>query len=73
MLHGGVRAREAALGCALCRGSAGKVTMAELARKPHARIAGSSGSGKSVCINSLVVSMLYHSAPHQVKLVLIDP
>ena len=61
------------LAVALGRDIAGKVTIADLAKMPHTLIAGSTGSGKSVCINSLIVSMLYHSTPQQVKLVLIDP
>lgn len=58
---------------ALGRDIAGKVTVADLAKMPHTLIAGSTGSGKSVCINSLIVSMLYHSTPQEVKLLLIDP
>ena len=61
------------LAVALGRDIAGKVTIADLAKMPHTLIAGSTGSGKSVCINSLIVSMLYHSTPQEVKLVLIDP
>ena len=61
------------LAVALGRDIAGKVTVADLAKMPHTLIAGSTGSGKSVCINSLIVSMLYHSTPEEVKLVLIDP
>lgn len=61
------------LAVALGRDIAGKVTVADLAKMPHTLIAGSTGSGKSVCINSLIVSMLYHSTPQEVKLVLIDP
>lgn len=61
------------LAVALGRDIAGKVTIADLAKMPHTLIAGSTGSGKSVCINSLIVSMLYHSTPQQVKLLLIDP
>lgn len=61
------------LAVALGRDIAGKVTVADLAKMPHTLIAGSTGSGKSVCINSLIVSMLYHSTPQEVKLLLIDP
>lgn len=51
----------------------GKITLADLARMPHLLIAGSTGSGKSVCINSMLVSLLYKSDPDEVKLMLIDP
>lgn len=61
------------LAVALGRDIAGKITVADLAKMPHTLIAGSTGSGKSVCINSLIVSMLYHSTPQEVKLLLIDP
>lgn len=49
------------LSVAMGRDIAGKITVADLAKMPHTLIAGSTGSGKSVCINSLIVSMLYHS------------
>lgn len=61
------------LSVALGRDIAGKITVADLAKMPHTLIAGSTGSGKSVCINSLIVSILYHSTPQEVRLVLIDP
>lgn len=61
------------LAVALGRDIAGKITVADLAKMPHTLIAGSTGSGKSVCINSLIVSILYHSTPQEVKLLLIDP
>lgn len=61
------------LAVALGRDIAGKITIADLAKMPHTLIAGSTGSGKSVCINSLIVSILYHSTPQEVKLLLIDP
>lgn len=64
---------KSALAVALGRDIAGKVTVADLAKMPHTLIAGSTGSGKSVCINSLIVSLLYHSTPQEVKLLLIDP
>ncbi len=51
----------------------GKITLADLSRMPHLLIAGSTGSGKSVCINSMLVSLLYKSDPDEVKLMLIDP
>ena len=51
----------------------GRITLADLARMPHLLIAGSTGSGKSVCINSMLVSLLYKASPDEVKLILIDP
>lgn len=51
----------------------GHITLADLARMPHLLIAGSTGSGKSVCINSMLVSLLYKANPDEVKLILIDP
>ena len=51
----------------------GKITLADLSRMPHLLIAGSTGSGKSVCINSMLISLLYKASPDEVKLMLIDP
>ena len=58
-----------ALGCDI----AGNVTIADLSKMPHLLIAGSTGSGKSVCINSLIISLLYKSSPDEVRFLMIDP
>ncbi|MFV0516824.1 MAG: DNA translocase FtsK [Aminipila sp.] len=52
---------------------AGKAIVADLKSMPHMLIAGSTGSGKSVCINSIIISILYKAKPDEVKFVLIDP
>jgi S-DNA-T family DNA segregation ATPase FtsK/SpoIIIE len=51
----------------------GKIKMADLTHMPHLLIAGATGSGKSVALNAMIVSMLYKSTPTEVKLILIDP
>lgn len=52
---------------------AGKVTVADIAKMPHLLIAGATGSGKSVCINTIIMSILYKAEPKDVKLIMIDP
>ena len=57
----------------LGRSIAGDAIVADLKSMPHLLVAGSTGSGKSVCINSMIISLLYKAAPEEVKLILIDP
>lgn len=58
---------------ALGKDITGKPVVTDLAKMPHLLIAGSTGSGKSVCINCIITSIIYHSRPEDVKLMLIDP
>lgn len=58
---------------ALGRDLAGAVAVADLAKMPHLLIAGTTGSGKSVCVNAMIVSILYKSTPDEVRFLLIDP
>lgn len=51
----------------------GRIVVADLAKMPHMLIAGSTGSGKSVCINDIIISMIYKSSPQEIQLILIDP
>ena len=51
----------------------GKVVVTDIARMPHLLIAGATGSGKSVCINTIIMSILYKAKPEDVKLIMIDP
>ena len=61
------------LSVALGRDIAGQAVIADLAKMPHLLIAGATGSGKSVCINSLIISMLYKASPDEVRFLMIDP
>lgn len=51
----------------------GKPVVTDISKMPHGLIAGATGSGKSVCINSILISLMYHSSPDDVKMLLIDP
>ncbi|WP_339249794.1 DNA translocase FtsK [Sporosarcina sp. FSL W8-0480] len=58
---------------ALGRDVTGQAMMAELNKMPHVLVAGSTGSGKSVCINGIIISILMRAKPHEVKMMMIDP
>ncbi len=61
------------LAFALGKDVAGEVVVTDISKMPHVLIAGSTGSGKSVCINTLISSIIYKSKPSEVKLVMVDP
>lgn len=61
------------LSCVLGRDISGEIVLTDLAKMPHLLIAGTTGSGKSVCVNSLLMSILYKASPDEVKILLIDP
>ncbi len=58
---------------ALGRDIQGESTCADLAKMPHLLVAGTTGSGKSVCLNTMIMSLLYNAKPDEVKLIMIDP
>ena len=57
----------------LGKDNSGRYIVADIAKMPHVLIAGQTGSGKSVCINAIITSILFRSSPEEVKLILIDP
>ena len=61
------------LAFALGKDVAGKEIVTDIAKMPHVMIAGATGSGKSVCINTLIASIIYKAKPSEVKLVMVDP
>ena len=61
------------LAIALGKDVAGNIQLADIAKMPHVMIAGSTGSGKSVCINTIITSIIYHAKPSEVKMVMVDP
>ena len=58
---------------ALGKDVAGNIQLADIAKMPHVLIAGSTGSGKSVCINTIITSIIYNAKPSEVKFVMVDP
>jgi S-DNA-T family DNA segregation ATPase FtsK/SpoIIIE len=65
--------RESNLMLALGKDVSGKSFFAQLDKMPHLLIAGSTGSGKSVCVNSIITSLLYQNSPDELKFILVDP
>ena len=61
------------LSVAMGKDIAGNVIVGNIAKMPHVLIAGTTGSGKSVCVNSMILSLLYKSTPEEVRMIMIDP
>ena len=64
---------ESKISFAVGRDIAGNVVTSNIAKMPHLLIAGATGSGKSVCINTIIMSILYKASPKEVKLIMVDP
>ena len=64
---------ESKLSFAVGKGLSGETVVADIGKMPHMLIAGATGSGKSVCINTLIMSILYKAKPDEVKLIMVDP
>lgn len=67
------REAKSKLNVALGKDITGNIICADLSKMPHLLVAGTTGSGKSVCLNSMIISVLYNASPDEVKLVMIDP
>ena len=67
------RNAESKVSFAAGRDIAGDIVIADIAKMPHMLIAGATGSGKSVCINTIIMSILYKASPDEVKLIMVDP
>lgn len=67
------RSQKSKLATVLGRDIEGEIVVADIAKMPHLLVAGTTGSGKSVCVNSMLISILYKASPDEVKLLLIDP
>jgi S-DNA-T family DNA segregation ATPase FtsK/SpoIIIE len=64
---------EAAIPIVLGRGVTGEPMIYDLAKMPHLLIAGATGSGKTVCINAIIASLLYHASPEDLRFIMVDP
>lgn len=67
------RASKSKLTLAIGKDTAGKPVIADLAEMPHLLIAGTTGSGKTVCVNGIILSILFNASPQEVKFLMIDP
>ena len=73
LIQGDIRSYKSKIMLALGKDTAGKPILADLADMPHLLVAGATGSGKSVCLNVIIMSILYNAAPNEVKFIMIDP
>ncbi len=67
------KAHKSPLNCAIGKSISGEHVYLDIAKTPHLLVAGATGMGKSVCINSILISLLYKSSPEDMRLILIDP
>ena len=70
---GEFKASKSLISFAAGRDLGGKIIISDIDKMPHLLIAGATGSGKSVCINTIIMSILYHSSPDDVKFIMVDP
>ncbi|MFH0754222.1 MAG: DNA translocase FtsK [Candidatus Omnitrophota bacterium] len=73
LINGNIRNAKSKIMLALGKDTAGKPIIADLAEMPHLLVAGSTGAGKSVCLNVIIMSILYNASPNEVKFIMIDP
>jgi len=68
-----MRTNDSKLNLAIGKDTSGKAVVTDLAEMPHLLVAGTTGSGKTVCLNSLIISILFNASPSEVKFIMIDP
>jgi S-DNA-T family DNA segregation ATPase FtsK/SpoIIIE len=73
LVQGDIRNARSKITLALGKDTAGKPIVADLAEMPHLLVAGATGAGKSVCLNVIIMSILYNASPNEVKFIMIDP
>ncbi|MBF0331472.1 MAG: DNA translocase FtsK [Candidatus Omnitrophica bacterium] len=73
LINGDIRNSKSKITLALGKDTAGKAIIADLSDMPHLLVAGSTGAGKSVCLNVIIMSILYNASPNEVKFIMIDP
>ncbi len=73
LIEGNIRNAKSKIMLALGKDTAGKAIVADLAEMPHLLVAGTTGAGKSVCLNVIIMSILYNAAPNEVKFIMVDP
>lgn len=73
LIQGEIRKAKSKIMLALGKDTAGKPIITDLAEMPHLLVAGATGAGKSVCLNAIIMSILYNAAPNEVKFIMVDP
>ncbi len=73
LIEADIRNAKSKIMMALGKDTAGKPIVADLAEMPHLLVAGTTGAGKSVCLNVIIMSILYNAAPNEVKFIMVDP